>query len=169
MAPVKVQRDRTTPNPNLAASRFSVDKTLCLVSRVPGPRILSWVILFSICCQIWATIPRWPYIKVIISRWYMFRAVFVCNVYHTNALKNSAHVVLACTLLCFVLPWYRSVLPEHFMGNSLIMMTSSNGDIFRITGLLCGEFTGNRWIPRTKASDAELWCFLWSAPEWTVE
>ena len=21
------------------------------------------------------------------------------------------------------------------------------------------------WIPRTKASDAELWCFLWSAPE----
>ena len=27
------------------------------------------------------------------------------------------------------------------------------------------EFTGLRWIPRTKASDAELWCFLWSAPE----
>ena len=24
---------------------------------------------------------------------------------------------------------------------------------------------GLRWIPRTKASDAELWCFLWSAPE----
>ena len=30
---------------------------------------------------------------------------------------------------------------------------------------VCGEFTGPRWIPRTKASDAELWCFLWSAPE----
>ena len=29
---------------------------------------------------------------------------------------------------------------------------------------LCGEFTGNRWIPLTKAGDAELWCFLWSAP-----
>ena len=27
------------------------------------------------------------------------------------------------------------------------------------------------WFPRTKASDAELelWCFLWSAPEQTVE
>ena len=25
------------------------------------------------------------------------------------------------------------------------------------------EFTGRRWIPRTKASDAELWYFLWSA------
>ena len=49
------------------------------------------------------------------------------------------------------------------------MMTSSNGIICRITGHLCGEFTGPRWIPRTKASDAELWCFLWSAPEPTLE
>ena len=45
------------------------------------------------------------------------------------------------------------------------MMTSSNGNILRVTGPLCGEFTGHRWIPRTKASDAELWCSLWSAPE----
>ena len=35
------------------------------------------------------------------------------------------------------------------------MMTSSNGNIFRITGPLCGEFTGHRWIPLTKASDGE--------------
>ena len=48
------------------------------------------------------------------------------------------------------------------------MMTSSNGNIFRVTGHLCGEFTGPRWIPRTKASDAELWCFLSSASESTV-
>ena len=33
----------------------------------------------------------------------------------------------------------------------------------RVTGHLCGEFTGHRWIPHTKAIDAELWCFLWSA------
>ena len=44
------------------------------------------------------------------------------------------------------------------------MMTSSNGSIFRVTGPLCGEFTGHWWIPLTKASDAELRCFLWSAP-----
>ena len=50
-----------------------------------------------------------------------------------------------------------------------IMMTSSNENIFRVTGHLCGEFTGDRWIPRTKASDAELWCFLWFAPEQTVK
>ena len=41
-------------------------------------------------------------------------------------------------------------------------MTSSNGNIFRVTGHLCGELTGPRWISRTKASDTELWCFLWS-------
>ena len=28
---------------------------------------------------------------------------------------------------------------------------------------------GHRWIPLTKASDAELWCFLWSSPEQTSE
>ena len=44
---------------------------------------------------------------------------------------------------------------------NLDMMTSSNGHIFRVT---VPKFTGHRWIPRTKASDAELWCFLWSAP-----
>ena len=49
------------------------------------------------------------------------------------------------------------------------MMTSSNGNIFRVTGHLCGEFTGPRWLPRTKASDAELWCFLWSTSEQTVK
>ena len=41
------------------------------------------------------------------------------------------------------------------------------GNIFRVTGHLCGEFTGDRWISRIKASDTELWCFLWSAP-WII-
>ena len=40
-----------------------------------------------------------------------------------------------------------------------------NGNIFRVAGYLCGEFTGHRWILRTKASNAELWCFLSPAPE----
>ena len=35
-------------------------------------------------------------------------------------------------------------------------MTSSNGNIFRVTGLFCKEFTGHRWIARTKASDADV-------------
>ena len=51
----------------------------------------------------------------------------------------------------------------------VIMMTPSNGNNFRVTGLLYGKFTGHRWIPRTKATDAELWCFLLSAPEPTAK
>ena len=49
------------------------------------------------------------------------------------------------------------------MGYQWIMMTSSNGNRFRVAGPLWGM------IPLTIASDAELWCFLWSAPEQTVE
>ena len=37
----------------------------------------------------------------------------------------------------------------------LYTMTSSNGNIF----------TGHRWVPHTKATDAELWCLLWSLRE----
>ena len=50
---------------------------------------------------------------------------------------------------------------RRYMG--FFMMTSSNGNIFRVTGHLCGEFTRHRCIPHTKASDAELWYFLFCA------
>ena len=59
--------------------------------------------------------------------------------------------------------WFE--LGQIFKYFAIIMMTSSNGNIFRITGHLCGEFTGPRWIPHTKASDAELWYLFWSASE----
>ena len=48
-----------------------------------------------------------------------------------------------------------------FHGDRFHMMTSSNRNIFRVTGHLCGKFTSHR----TKASDAELWCYLWYAPK----
>ena len=47
--------------------------------------------------------------------------------------------------------------------------TSSNGNIFRVTGPWWRESTSDRWIPLTRASDAELWCALWSAHEQTVK
>ena len=62
-----------------------------------------------------------------------------------------------------------SALSQLHINIPLAMMTPSNGNIFRVTGHLCGKFTGHRWISHTKASDAELWCLLWSAPERTVE
>ena len=51
--------------------------------------------------------------------------------------------------------WYSITLSCYFVWRVFIM-TSSNGNIFRVTGPLCGKFTGHRWIPLTKASYAEL-------------
>ena len=52
--------------------------------------------------------------------------------------------------------WVPGVFPLQSASN---VESHRNWNIFRVTGPLCGEFTGHRWIPRTKASDAELWCF----------
>ena len=51
------------------------------------------------------------------------------------------------------------------VASQIRMIMSSNGNTFRVTGPLRGEFTGHRCNPHTKASDAELWYSLWSAPE----
>ena len=75
-----------------------------------------------------------------------------------------------------ILQWlHMSVMASQVTGNSILYSTIFQANIkhddvikwklFRVTDHLCGEFTGHRWIPRKKASDAELWCFLWSAPE----
>ena len=48
------------------------------------------------------------------------------------------------------------------------IVTSSNGNTFRVTGPLPEESTGHRQIPLTRARDAELY-FLWSAPERMIE
>ena len=48
----------------------------------------------------------------------------------------------------------------HFatiLDQGVIMKMLPNVNIFRVSGHLCREFTGDRWIPRTKASEAELW------------
>ena len=54
----------------------------------------------------------------------------------------------------------RSTNAQIIYGWKNVMMTSSNVDIFRVTGPLWGELTGDRWILLTKANDAELWCFF---------
>ena len=49
------------------------------------------------------------------------------------------------------------------------MSMASNGNMFHVTGPLWEEPTGHWWISLTKASDMELWYFLWSTPEQMVE
>ena len=61
----------------------------------------------------------------------------------------SGIVWMACAMgLMSEPPHPLQIIPRYFR-----MMTTSNGNIFRVTGPLCGEFTGHRWIPRTKASE----------------
>ena len=69
------------------------------------------------------------------------------------------------THICVTRPQWVNGLCWLHLCHWYSMMMSSNGDIFHVTGLLCGEFIGPRWIPLTKASDAELWYFLWSVAE----
>ena len=111
------------------------------------------------------------YINVItisrIQRFFVLESKFICVVGWTYNLKYQMKSQRNNTAVCSM-PWYPlfgSAVDVYISLLLLLMMTSSNGNIFRVTGHLCGEFTGQRWIPRTKASDAELWCFLWSAPE----
>ena len=52
---------------------------------------------------------------------------------------------------------------------TIYYMMTSNGKIFRVTRLLLGESIGHRWIPLIKASNAELLCGLWCAPEQMTE
>ena len=54
-------------------------------------------------------------------------------------------------------------------SHKIHMMTSWNANIFHVTGPLWGEITVHRRIPLSKTNVAELWCFLLSGLEQTVE
>ena len=43
---------------------------------------------------------------------------------------------------------------------AIIMIRSLNGNTFRVTGPLRGEFTGHRYFTRTKAREVGLWVFF---------
>ena len=89
-----------------------------------------------------------------------------------NGLVIWSHIFNGCNLLCLLGLKLNYVgkrgprrvkdmlLTGHLIMYAIIIMTSSNGNVLRFTGPLCWEFTGHRWIPLTKASDAELWYFL---------
>ena len=84
----------------------------------------------------------------------------VChNDYHTGHLRYKAlsdhHIFITKMHTQEFGTWWR-----HQMKN-----------IFRVTGHLCGEFTGHR-SPVNSAHKGQwrgVWCFRWSSPEYTVE
>ena len=76
-----------------------------------------------------------------------------------NSIPDCAHFRICLETSFWMINIFIFRLQAHTVFGEA-MMTSTNGNIFRVTGPLCGEFTG----PLTEASDAELWCFLLSVP-----
>ena len=85
------------------------------------------------------------------------------NIFYSHLHRKTYFITMRIVYLSVMIP-----VEARWIFRPMFMMTPSNGNIFRVTGHLCGEFTGPRWIPHSKASDAGRWCFLWSASEWTV-
>ena len=117
---------------------------ICYISNFPMEMSIRyktyiWLNAFIMCliddCS-WSTL-IWKFNQWISSLWYL--------------LVRLAVVITQCKIMPHCIQWKNERLP---------MMTSSNGSIFCVTGPLCGEFTGHRWLPLTKASDAELDIFF---------
>ena len=76
-------------------------------------------------------------------------------------LQNDVHFVSEC-VSAISLDYRTNTNSVKFSNHttSEFMMTSLNGNIFRVTGLLWWESTGHRWFTLTEASDAELGVFF---------
>ena len=121
--------------------------------------------LFNILCTIYFIycIYLWFYAYVLCQKWrnkdvqsVIQNTIRVWPTYGAIFVTQRCHVYIV-----WVWSYYADINstnegPKFCDRTAKVMITSSNGNIFRVTGLLCGEFTGPRWIPRTKASDAEL-------------
>ena len=129
------------------------------------------------------------YIKSVL--WSYEISLYPCNILCRNILIRTSSKVTHMQKFVINILWCSNVIWRRKFGSTMVqimdcfptasshylkqfmindacwqfMMTSSNRNIFRVTGHLCGEFNGPRLIPRTKASDVELWCLLWSATE----
>ena len=120
--------------------------------------------MYGYCSRLWLV--YWWCCEKIVLFWFL--------PYQQNSVKISKLNHFTMKSLLTWLPWithainvlmFQYIFSETRPGNNIsFMMTSSNGNIFRVTGHLCGEFTGRRWIPHKKASDAERWCFFHLCP-----
>ena len=99
------------------------------------------------------------------SKWISFLVMYIATtsysilIYHrTEERENVFNTNVNTYVMFFENIYFDRVKKDDFLKwNGQIlqwnMMTSSNRNMFRVTGHLCGEITGPRWSPRTKASD----------------
>ena len=97
--------------------------------------------------SMWQNFPTWSYLQEpkMKERWRVNMKFFMLYVF----------IFMGFSYVYLPVNWQYLIFFSFSPTDScLFMMTSSNGNICRVTGHLCGEFTGPRWIPRTKVSDA---------------
>ena len=94
----------------------------------------------------------WPLVNQIYTRppINVFAIPAIFNIEMTHVTETFPRGIQGPTHHSWLTPW--------------TLLASSNSNIFHVTGPRCGELTSHRWIPLTKVSDTELWCFLWA---WT--
>ena len=92
-----------------------------------------------------------------------------------SALNSTRHTLATYRLAIYTKPILVSTLhwrhneragvsnhqPHDCLLNRLFRRRSKKSSKLRVTDPLCGEFTGSRWIPRTKASDEENVSIWW--------
>ena len=71
--------------------------------------------------------------------------------------QGTCRAIYTCLTTLSNIALYFILHSDDKRRSKVCMMTSSTGNIFFVTGHLCGEFSYHRWIPLTKASIAELW------------
>ena len=111
--------------------------------------------------------------------------VTVLNIktHSSNTYFHSAHTINALVIMWFITqkpyPW----IEPHMIITELVFTTQrpaasysrntygSHDDVIKWKHFprnwpFVRGIHRSRWLPHSKASDAELWCFLWSPPEW---
>ena len=110
------------------------------------------------CVELSTTVQRWSLLFVhcitplpMLSEWTAEFLADLCEATFHFSLK--CHVILG---MSFNMTAYNfaSTIYRYGPFPHAAMMTSSNGNIFRVTCTLGGEFNGHWWILLTKASDA---------------
>ena len=125
---------------------------------------LLWIFIVRTCTFIDA-VSKW-----LVSYTSIWAATFFC--YFCLGIVTSYFLLIDFTLDIILLWTFQMMASQLSSCGTVIiisMMTSSPGNIFRITGPLWEKSTSHWWILLTKASDKKLWCFLWSVLEQMVE
>ena len=95
---------------------------------------------------------RWAYFKPGNSK-YWSNSAFDGNTVSETGARSFGDVFINAHVICVNSLWpidaiyYQWIVPYRSIRWWYIMMTSSNGNSFRVTGPLCGEFTGHRFSP----------------------